>query len=151
MNLEDEQPQKSARAERERESRGAAPRAPQREGTSTAGRGNERSGSRAELMEEVTSVRNLQAALKRVETNKGSPGIDGMRTDELRLHLRANWKDLTRALLDETYRPQEIFGNSNSLISLLLGLLYGSLQRLSFLANRTGFRETSDNSILRCL
>jgi len=59
-------------------------------------------------MEEVTSVRNLQAALKRVETNKGSPGIDGMRTDELRLHLRANWKDLTRALLEETYRPQAV-------------------------------------------
>jgi len=59
-------------------------------------------------MEEVTSVRNLQAALKRVETNKGSFGIDGMRTDELRLHLRANWKDLTRALLEETYRPQAV-------------------------------------------
>jgi group II intron reverse transcriptase/maturase len=59
-------------------------------------------------MEQVTSVPNLQAALKRVEANKGSPGIDGMRTDELRLHLRAHWKELTRALLEETYRPQAV-------------------------------------------
>jgi RNA-directed DNA polymerase len=56
----------------------------------------------------VTRVTNLQVALKRVEKNAGSPGIDGMRTDELRPWLRQNWKDLVRALLDETYRPQAI-------------------------------------------
>jgi group II intron reverse transcriptase/maturase len=59
-------------------------------------------------MEKVTQVANLQAALKRVEKNAGSPGIDGMRSDELRLRLRKNWKDLVRALLDETYRPQAV-------------------------------------------
>jgi RNA-directed DNA polymerase len=59
-------------------------------------------------MERVISIANLQSALKRVEANKGSPGIDGMRTDELRLHMRATWKDLTRALLEETYRPQAV-------------------------------------------
>jgi len=59
-------------------------------------------------MEQATRVANLQAALKRVEKNAGSPGIDGMRADELRLWLRKNWKDLVRALLDETYRPQAI-------------------------------------------
>ena len=60
------------------------------------------------LMEGVISIPNLQAALKRVEANRGSPGIDGMRTEELRLHLRTNWKELTRALLDGTYRPQAV-------------------------------------------
>jgi group II intron reverse transcriptase/maturase len=59
-------------------------------------------------MEQVTQVTNLQVALKRVEKNAGSPGIDGMRTDEIRGWLRQNWKDLVRALLDETYRPQAI-------------------------------------------
>jgi len=73
-----------------------------------AGQGNERSGSTSKLMEEVISIPNLQLALKRVESNRGSPGIDGMRTDELRLHLRAHWRELTRALLEENYRPQAV-------------------------------------------
>jgi RNA-directed DNA polymerase len=59
-------------------------------------------------MEQVTQVPNLKAALERVEANAGSPGIDGMRADELRLWLRENWKGLVRALLDETYRPQAV-------------------------------------------
>lgn len=59
-------------------------------------------------MEKVTRVANLQAALKRVEKNRGIPGIDGMRTDELRPYLREHWKDLVRALLDETYRPRAV-------------------------------------------
>jgi group II intron reverse transcriptase/maturase len=59
-------------------------------------------------MERVTRVTNLQAALKRVEENDGSPGIDGMRAEELRAWLRENWKELVRALLDETYRPQAV-------------------------------------------
>jgi group II intron reverse transcriptase/maturase len=59
-------------------------------------------------LEQATQVANLQAALKRVERNAGSPGVDGMRADELRPWLRKNWKDLVRALLDETYRPQAV-------------------------------------------
>jgi group II intron reverse transcriptase/maturase len=59
-------------------------------------------------MERVVQIANLQAALERVEGNAGSPGIDGMRAEELRLWLRANWKDLVRALLDETYRPRAV-------------------------------------------
>jgi RNA-directed DNA polymerase len=108
MNLGDEKPQMSAKAERARQDRGAAPKATRREETSTVGQGTERSGSTSDLMERVVSITNLQAALKRVETNRGSPGIDGMRADELRLHLRAHWRELTRALLDETYRPQAV-------------------------------------------
>ena len=39
-------------------------------------------------MELVVERQNLQAALKRVRKNKGSPGIDGMTVDELPDHLR---------------------------------------------------------------
>ena len=39
-------------------------------------------------MERVTQVTDLQAASKRVERHAGSPGIDGMRTDEQRVYLR---------------------------------------------------------------
>ena len=108
MNLNDEEPQKSASAERARENRGAAPKATRREETPTAEQGTERSGSTSDLMERVVSITNLQAALKRVEANRGSPGIDGMRTSELRLHLRVHWQELVRALIDEAYRPQAV-------------------------------------------
>ena len=35
-------------------------------------------------LEAILSQQNLAEALKRVEANKGAPGVDGMRTDELR-------------------------------------------------------------------
>jgi group II intron reverse transcriptase/maturase len=108
MDLEDAKtPQTSAKAERAQGRRGEAPRGHASEEAPTAIRGDERSGS-GDLMEKVTQVANLQAALKRVEANDGSPGIDGMRADELRPWLRENWKELVRALLDETYRPQAV-------------------------------------------
>ena len=108
MNLEDVRtPQATAQAGRATADWGNTPKCRAHEETSSATHGNERSGS-SDLMEQVTQVTNLEAALKRVEKNAGSPGIDGMRTDELRGWLRQNWKDLVRALLDETYRPQAI-------------------------------------------
>ena len=39
-------------------------------------------------MEAVCERRNLQAALKRVRANKGSPGIDGMTVEQLPDFLR---------------------------------------------------------------
>ncbi len=59
-------------------------------------------------MERVVAIPNLQSALKRVETNRGSPGIDGMRTDELRLWLRTHWKELCEQLLSGAYRPMAV-------------------------------------------
>jgi len=59
-------------------------------------------------MEKVVSRRNLQAALKRVRKNKGSPGIDGMTVDELSDHLRENWPRLREQLLTGTYRPSPV-------------------------------------------
>lgn len=38
-------------------------------------------------MEEVVRSENLKQALRRVKSNKGSPGIDGMAVDELPGHL----------------------------------------------------------------
>jgi hypothetical protein len=42
-------------------------------------------------MEKACERGNLQAALKRVRKNKGSPGSDGMTVDELPTHLRQHW------------------------------------------------------------
>jgi len=74
---------------------------------SSATNESERSGTN-DLMEKVLSRPNLQAALKRVRKNKGSPGIDGMTADELVEHLRRNWPGLREQLLASTYRPSPV-------------------------------------------
>jgi group II intron reverse transcriptase/maturase len=56
-------------------------------------------------MAKVCERRNLQAALKRVRKNKGSPGSDGMTVDELPAHLREHWPRLREQLLTGTYEP----------------------------------------------
>ncbi len=56
-------------------------------------------------MARVVSRPNLQAALKRVRKNKGSPGIDGMTVEELSDYLRKNWPQLREQLLAGRYRP----------------------------------------------
>ena len=88
-------------------SRGEAPRAERSEEAPTATHGNERSGTSG-LLELVLRRENLQAALKRVKKNKGSPGIDGMTVDELPDHLRAHWSELREHLLSGAYRPSMV-------------------------------------------
>jgi len=51
---------------------------------------------------------NLKAALKRVRKNKGSPGIDGMRTEDLLAYLWRNWDVLRAQLLAGTYQPSPV-------------------------------------------
>ena len=79
MSLENAVPQMSKQLELPLERRGEAPRVERSEEAPTAKHGNERSGTSG-LMELVCERQNLQAALKRVRKNKGSPGIDGMTT-----------------------------------------------------------------------
>lgn len=67
----------------------------------------ERSGTR-ELMEEVVRHDNLEVALKRVKKNKGSPGVDGMRVDQLSDHLARNWPRIREELLAGTYQPSPV-------------------------------------------
>jgi group II intron reverse transcriptase/maturase len=89
------------------EGRGEAPRVQQSEEVLMAARATERSG-RSDLMEMVVRRPNLQTALKRVKSNKGSPGIDGMTVDELSVHLREHWEEIREQLLAGTYRPQMV-------------------------------------------
>jgi group II intron reverse transcriptase/maturase len=59
-------------------------------------------------MERACERRNLQAALKRVRRNAGSPGIDGMTVEELPAHLRVYWPRLREELLAGRYQPQPV-------------------------------------------
>lgn len=59
----------------------------------------------SDLLERVLTRPNLQAALKRVRENKGSPGIDGMSVERLPDYLREHWVELREQLLAGSYRP----------------------------------------------
>lgn len=60
------------------------------------------------LMEMILSRENLIEALKRVEKNKGSHGIDGMSVKSLRRHLYENWDTLCDSLRKGTYQPNPV-------------------------------------------
>jgi RNA-directed DNA polymerase len=61
-----------------------------------------------ELWGRLWSRENLKAALKRVEQNKGAPGIDGMPVQGLRSYLKEHWPDLRAQLEAERYRPRPV-------------------------------------------
>jgi RNA-directed DNA polymerase len=89
------------------ESRGEAPSVERSVEAATAAKGSGHPGS-ADLMERVLSRPNLKAALKRVKSNRGSPGTDGMTVEELPAFLRAHWTRLREELLAGTFLPQAV-------------------------------------------
>lgn len=60
------------------------------------------------LMEQILSRENLLTALKRVERNKGSHGVDEMPVQNLRRHVLQHWQTMKMELLDGTYKPQPV-------------------------------------------
>ena len=60
------------------------------------------------LMERILSKENLLSALKRVERNKGSHGVDEMRVQNLRTHIVNHWESIKRELLKGDYEPQPV-------------------------------------------
>ena len=70
--------------------------------------GPERPASTNRLMEEVCERVNLKEAVRRVQANKGSPGVDGMTVDELPGYLTQHWPTIRQHLLTGTYEPQPV-------------------------------------------
>lgn len=60
------------------------------------------------LIEAMVSGKNPDIALRKVEANKGAPGVDGMRTEELRPYLLKHWCKLKQLLLDGRYHPKPV-------------------------------------------
>jgi RNA-directed DNA polymerase len=71
----------------------------------TANPSSESPASAEQLMEEVSSRENLEAAWKRVRRNKGGPGVDGMTIDAAKDYLREHWPNIRSQLLSGTYQP----------------------------------------------
>ncbi|QNF26977.1 group II intron reverse transcriptase/maturase [Metabacillus elymi] len=60
------------------------------------------------LMERILSRENLLNALKRVERNGGSHGVDKMSTQYLRSYIVEHWDELRKSLQQGTYEPQPV-------------------------------------------
>jgi len=60
------------------------------------------------LMEVVVERKNMHVAMRRVEKNKGSAGIDNMEVESLRPYLKEHWSEIRRALLSGEYKPQPV-------------------------------------------
>ena len=59
-------------------------------------------------MERILSRGNLRFALKRVERNKGSHGVDEMSVQNLREHIMKNWNTIKVELLEGVYKPYPV-------------------------------------------
>lgn len=59
-------------------------------------------------MEEVLSRDNMLAAYRRVLSNKGAPGVDGITVDELSALVWARWEAIREELLSGSYTPNAV-------------------------------------------
>jgi RNA-directed DNA polymerase len=107
MRLRGTRPQMSGQLELPLEARDEIPHGQRSGEVPTAARATGSSG-RSDLMEHVVNRANLQCAFKRVKSNKGSPGSDGMTVDELSGHLREHWEEIREQLLAGTYQPRMV-------------------------------------------
>jgi group II intron reverse transcriptase/maturase len=60
------------------------------------------------VWEAVFSRENMQTAQKRVESNKGAAGIDGMEVTDLRGYLKAHWLEMRVVLESGKYQPSPV-------------------------------------------
>jgi RNA-directed DNA polymerase len=86
------------------------PEAQLSEGTETLARGSrpESQARNERLLEVMLERENLKQALRRVETNKGAAGVDGMGVGELRTYLKQHWPKMREELLSGTYQPAAV-------------------------------------------
>lgn len=86
-------------------SSGRNPRGRPVKASSTTARGDKTKPSTTQLMEAAVERSNMILALRRVEKNKGSAGIDEMSVGVLRLYLREHWPRIKEQLLEGSYQP----------------------------------------------
>ncbi len=98
--------QKSAIAERTGVGLGEAGHDPVSDETINPRRAIESTGS--VLLQAALTRENLQRAWKRVKSNKGAAGVDGLDIDQTERHLVTAWPLIREQLLRGTYRPSPV-------------------------------------------
>lgn len=59
----------------------------------------------SKLLEEILNTENINLAIKQVKANKGSPGIDAMKVDEIEEYFRENGEDIFNRIRKRRYKP----------------------------------------------
>lgn len=62
----------------------------------------------AHLMWRVVARENMERAIKKVRSNKGAPGIDGITTDDIESHIWTYYEFIVKKLMEGTYKPQPV-------------------------------------------
>jgi len=60
------------------------------------------------LIEQILDKNNVRAALERVISNNGAAGIDGMKVEDLRDYMNANWMSIKQSILERSYKPAPV-------------------------------------------
>lgn len=60
------------------------------------------------LIEQILEVNNVRTALEKVISNKEAAGIDGMKVEDLRDYMNANWKSIKQSILERSYKPAPV-------------------------------------------
>ena len=69
---------------------------------------NSKENTKNELMEKILHRNNLNEAFKRVKSNKGSAGIDGISTEKLLDHLKENKDKILGQIRARKYKPKPV-------------------------------------------
>ena len=59
----------------------------------------------SKLLEEILSKDNIDLAIKRVKSNKGAPGVDSMKTDEVDSYFLKNGEEILNKIRIRKYKP----------------------------------------------
>ena len=57
------------------------------------------------LLESIMERENMSRALRQVVSNKGAPGVDGMKVTQLQAYLKRHWPKIKESLLDGSFEP----------------------------------------------
>ena len=87
---------------------GRNPRGNPAKASSATAREEQPNPSTMQLMEAVVERSNMILALRRVEKNKGSAGIDEMPVHELRSYLKEHWPKIKEELVEGSYQPAAV-------------------------------------------
>ncbi len=62
----------------------------------------------SELLEKILSKNNMNTAYKRVCSNKGAGGVDGVSVEDLGDYIKENWDSIRNQIRSREYKPQPV-------------------------------------------
>ena len=63
---------------------------------------------REDTMSFIVSYKTMEDAFRKVASNKGSAGMDGMTCEELMPYFHKHWQEIREALVGRTYKPTPV-------------------------------------------